>query len=310
MSSEHEAGPRTLIEDLKDLGHYEEITVPGRQPVHNFYNPRGIELERFLDKKHPVKITNFNTVIISKSFMDLRGKLPRYDEPSQVEWEGDSKLLHKISRIANTEGVYEGTPEAKALRREYLSAISEAAKELYIVPAAQNEIIVPIERCGGNIARVLKAKNGVLENKELVFIEVKRLRFRDRPDLLGAGINLSPEVANRFIGRTVRLLEGIVATGSTESAVIAAFRNMNIPILAVDCDAVVVCPVGAEMVRDFRGAAGIDGTDCGAFVGGILDENCYARYYSEDSLLGYLGSDGPKFVGKQVIGDGGDLTSI
>ncbi len=303
VTPEAEQEPKALENILRSLApHKEQINIPGRGVVDNLHNPFGMELKPYLDPEHLPAVTNFTTVIFSEAFAHLRGRLPEKDPPAEVEWGGKGKLLKIISTIAADEESYRPTPKGKLNRQLYLKAMCEASKEHFVVPVAPNEVIVPIERCGGNIARALNIKG--------VSIEIKRLRFKDHPDLLGAGINLDPITAEKFRDKRVRLLEGIVASGSTKCVFIAALKNLGIGTIGVDCDAVVVCPAGAEFCLDFGNAVGYGGSDVAAFAGGILNPNWYAIYHAQDSLRDYLGMDADKFVGKQVIGDGGDLTSI
>lgn len=166
-----------------------------------------------------------------------------------------------------------------------------------------NDIVVPVVRAGENIAKHLRLGR-------MVPIEVKRLRFDGLPDLLGAGVNLTAGVRNNLAHRRVRLLEGIVASGSTKMAVAAALKNWEVNVAGLDCDAVVMCPVGVELAAQFGMAVGINGEERAVFAGGVLDDDWYVRYSHNDPLLDSFGvADKVNLIGKQVMGDAGDLTS-
>lgn len=301
---EFEREPSPLVEKLIERASIgEAIEIPGRKPVYNLYSPEGIEIRDILDPKHAPAITKFTTLIVSQSFAKLRGVSPLDIPPgTEVHWGGKGELLRTISLVAADEESYKPTPKGKLNRQVYLNAISEAAKELLAGFPDGDAIFAPIERCGGNIARKLGISG--------ISVEAKRLRFKGYPNLLAAGVNLERNTAEKFAGRRVRILEGVIASGSTECALMAALRNLKIKVGMVDCDAVVICPAGSEFTEDFRQAFGIIGENRAVFAGGVLDEDWYVRYHPQDPLLDELGPEAESFIGCQVLGDGGDLTSI
>lgn len=277
-----------------------EIEIPGRGILYNFHHKGGIETGPFLNDGHLPRITRFDTVIVSDAFGPLREVKPG---PSPVKIvPAHSSLLYNISKIANTEGglAYEQSPEGEKLRKAYLESMAQATKEFFKRRIDGDEVIVPVVRCGANIANKLGITG--------IPIEVKRLSFTSGQ--LGAGINLPRSLAVQFTDKKLTLLEGVVASGSTAIAVMAAIRNTGIRIQEVSCDSVIVCPEGAKMTADFRMASGFKGVERANFVGGYLDQNWYVRYHPQDPLREYLGAEADRFIGAQVLGDGGDLTTI
>ena len=278
-----------------------ETKIPGRGILYNFHHKGGIETRPFLNDGHLPRMTRFDTVIVSDAFGPLREVKPG---PVPVEIVlAHPSLLYNISRIANTEGglAYEQSPEGERLRRAYLESMAAAAKEFFKRRVDGDEIIVPIVRCGANIANKLGVSG--------IPIEVKRLSFRSGE--LGAGINLPRSLAVQFTDKKLTLLEGVVASGSTAIAFMAAIKNAGIRVRGVSCDSVIVCPEGAKMTADFRMASGFKGVERANFVGGYLDQNWYVRWHTEDTLYKLFGEDTPRhLIGQQVLGDGGDLTSI
>lgn len=295
-----------LHQTLKGLADSREPLYPkSKEAVHNYFNPRGIELQPYLDNDHMPQITEFTTVIVSHAFSSLRGIAPA-SIPIEPEEKGDSQQLFEISSVAAHAESYKKSKQGIENRIKYLIAMGEAGRELYRRrPVRGGEIVVPIERCGGNIARYLRLPN-------TISIEVKRLRFKGFPNLLGAGINLDPGVAERFKEKRLRLLEGVVASGSTIGVIGAALRNSGIAVSGIDCDAVIVCPAGAQFAGELRDLLYLKGKDRSIFTGGVLDKDWYVRYHPEDPLLGYFQTKAIRdyFIGKQVLGDGGDLTSL
>ena len=308
MARETEPSPAPLIEILHSLAQMHEIIeMPGDQPpVHNFFNPTGMELRACLDPEHMPGMTKFTSVIVSEAFEDLRGVDPKTVGQYETSWgldtKGEPQPLETISKVAAQKVSYEkDSEEGKANRRDYLRAMCEAANELFRGdPLIEGQLLVPIERCGGNIARAM-GLSGVL-------MEVKRLRLDGYPDLLGAGTDLDLETAKKFEGKVVRIFEGVVATGSTQAVIIAAIRNWGIKPFSVGCDAVVMCPVGAKFASEFREALLVGGSDCSVYSGGTLDGNWYLVWHPNDTLRDQV-SDPDMFVGGPTLGDGGDLTS-
>jgi len=309
MAREIEPSPAPLIEILHSLAQkHEIIEMPGDQPpVHNFFNPTGMELRAYLDPEHMPGMTKFISVIVSEAFADLRGVDPetvgQYETSWGLDTKGEPQPLETISKVATQKVSYEkNSEEGKANRRDYLRAMCEAAKELFRgEPLVEDlHVLVPIERCGANIARAMDLPGAC--------IEVKRLRFDGYPDLLGAGTDLDLETAEKFEGKVVRIFEGVVATGSTEAVIIAAILNWDIEPVSVDCDAVIMCPVGAKFASEFREAIFRGSYDRSVYSGGTLDGDWYLVWHPNDTLGDQL-SDPDLFVGKPILGDGGDLTS-
>ena len=277
----------------------ETVEIPGRGLIYSFHNPDGIEAGDLLDKDHMPRVTNFTDLIFSTVFNDLRGEDPNIPSPA-VEVGGDPNWLSDISSIASIEESYKVESQAGRInRRMYLNRGKEGARKLLeMKPLGDDEVLVPVVRCGANIFP---------EGHEL---EAKRLRFDGLPELLGAGINLSPEDAMAFEGKSIRIGEGVIASGSTEIILILALKGWEAIVKEVSCDAVIVCPSGAVLVDEVRKVLGIGGIDRGVFVGGVLDDDWYVRYHVKDPLLKIIKDPrAESFVGKQVLGDGGDLTS-
>jgi hypothetical protein len=292
-----------LVDKLKDQGaSVEIIKIRDGKPVYSLFSPGGIEMVDLLDREHLPSITKFSTVIFSEEFADLRFK-PAEDVGTAIEVGGSSNLLKLISETAADTSNYEVEGDAhKVNRRNYRKAAAYSLRNIHLNdPIGESDVVVGVKRCGDNLCEEL----GI----DRVSLDAKRLRFKDFPHLLGAGVNLSYEMARLFEGKRMRLQEGVVAAGTTESVFIAALRNWGIVPLAVDCDATIVCPAGASFVTRFKEAVEISGLDKGAFVGGQLDSNWYVRYGIDDRLLYHLQEDRAKFIGKQILGDGGDLTS-
>lgn len=267
--------PQTVLEIEKQKPNIDFIDVPGREVVVSIFRPEGIEMRPVLDPEHMPRVTRFNTVIVSWTFASLRGELPEMNSAYEVG--GNPKYLRTISTTARDGRGYDITNGVRE-RKEYLEAMVVSAGGIYQVkPLRENDVVVPVLRCGGNIAGGLGI-NGVP-------IEVKRLRFNGMPDLLGAGVNINSGTAECLSGKRVRLLEGVVASGSTVSVVAMALRNLGVSVEAIDCDAVIVTPVGANFSKDFRQALGIKGEERGAFVGGILNPNWYVVYSPQSREL-------------------------
>ena len=294
--------PGQVIESLSHRAQrVREIEISGRGILYNFHHKGGIETRPFLNDGHLPRITRFDTVIVSNAFGPLREVKPG---PAPVEIvPTHSSLLYNISIIANADHsqAYEQSPEGEKLRKAYLESMAAAAREFFKRRVDRDEVIVPVVRCGANIANKLGITG--------IPIEVKRLSFTSGQ--LGAGINLPRSLAVQFTDKRLTLLEGVVASGSTTIAFMAAIRNAGIRVHEVSCDSVIVCPEGAKMTADFRAASGFKGVERANFVGGYLDPNWYVRWHAEDILYKLFGEEPPRHLtGQQVLGDGGDLTTI
>jgi hypothetical protein len=310
MTTEGECrdGPVTIGELRRLFPKEEVIKVSGRGKVYNLYHPEGVDLKDYLDPEHYPTATRFTTVIVSDAFSPLRGAVPIWSQIPPPERQEGAGILEHISDIArqrpdrrHPDPVY-----AAHLRERYLNSMALAMREVIRAnPITKDDVIVPIERCGGNIARALFRP--ILT--PLVSMSAGRLRFRDNQALLGAGTNLENWIAESFANKRIRLIEGVVASGSTEVAVMAHLRNLNINYRAIDCDAVVVCPAGQAFVSDFRKSLRVLGEERSAYIAGVLDSNWYLRYHVEDPLLQRF-RDSAGFIGEQVLGDGGDYTTL
>lgn len=279
----------------------ERIDIPGKGHVLNLYHPDGIELNDFLDSAHMPRITNFKTVVLYPALANIRDQLPRKTDLPGVEVQGgDRAWLQTISDVARRGTGYD-IDSGQTDRKTYYTAMVAAMRLLYEQEPLRNEVVLGVERCGGNLARALSIGN--------LFVDAKRLRFKDDLNLLGAGINLPQNASEIVDGRRVRLVEGVLASGSTVGGFFFAFRNEGISVLGVDCDAVIACPAGLIFTAELRRAIGDLGHDRRVYTGGILDKDWYVRYHQNDPLLPLLGSHASEFVGEQVLGDGGDLTS-
>ena len=131
------------------------------------------------------------------------------------------------------------------------------------------------------------------------------------PDgVLGAGLIRLDDYGQVFDGKDVVLVEGVVASGATEAVFLAGLKNRGVKPLRVDCGAVVVCPTGGRFIDSVRKTLGVPGIDRSTFVGGTLNVHWYVVYHQFDPLLKHFEyKDRPLFVGSQVLGDGGDLSS-
>ncbi len=294
---------RYLLEVINGTGvKTTEIEVPGYGVIKNMFHPQGIELAPYLAPEHMPSVTQFQTVVFSQAFAELRGDLGTFESPAIQIPGGSGRDLLAISQIARDKRGY--NPDlGRQDRANYLAAMAGSASLIYAkAPVLPGDVIVPVVRCGGNIATELGLAG-------CVRIEAKRLRFKGNPDILGAGITISPKVAERLKGRHIRLLEGVIASGSTVCVVAASLANLGVQVAALDCDAVVVAPAGASFSAAARKSLGVRGVDRGVFIGGGLNSNWYVVYQKNDPLLALLDKDAPSFVGEQVLGDGGDLTS-
>lgn len=292
---------------------YEVIKMKGREPLYNFYNSSGMDVRQFLDPDHMPGITKFTTLVVSEEFAQLRGEEASLDKNNVREAYSDPVFVATMSQIAADQDNYGDSEEARLMRGVYRQAAASALNCVHIAyPIEENDILVGVKRCGSNILDELKVQ-GKLEGVDRVDIDAKRLRFSGLPDILGAGVSLTDLQIAAFSGRDVRIEEGVVAAGTTEAAIMAEMRNKGVSVASFSCDAAVVCPAGAELAHDLRETLGIKGEDRTSNKGGYLDENWYVRHGSKDGLFARLtrrfGLAARAYVGKQILGDGGDLTS-
>lgn len=289
-------------------------SIPGDGKVYGYHHLQGIEVGDLIDPEHPVTPTRFETIVLFPGAASMRFREAPVRLATQ-EYPGDDLWLRRISEIANDPRSYD-LKAGIADRREYLRYCVAAMRHLYhSLPEAllQDAVIVPVERAGGNIARALKlvdeANTLGLEMNSEIAIEGKRLRFKNLPNLLGAGINLPPGI-EQVKGKPVRLLEAVLASGSTVTAARFAltFRGLDVP--AVYCDSVVACPIGASYLAAFREIWGDYGTDNAVGFGGWMNPDWYLEFYGRDPLLRiFPEAIRAEMIGKQVVGDSGDLTS-
>lgn len=286
-----------------------EIKIPNRGTLYNFFNPHGIEIRDLLDREHVPSKTFFTTITVSSAFASLRGI--NYFERNPVnEIEGESKWLQTISAIALDKDNYGDSSKARENREKFKNAAVSSVREILQSDLIDPDTDLPVGviRCGNNIAEAL----GFRDHGNMVSIEAKRLRFSGAPNFLGAGVFLTQDEAKEFSNKRVRLIEGVVASGSTKIGIVNAIRDWGVTPYAVDCNAAVLCPAGASFTADFMKAIHLKGKDFGAFVGGELDSNWYVRYSKNGDRL--LRNHFPVemrslFEGQQIVGDGGDLTS-
>ena len=294
---------------------YEVIEVPGRKPLHNFYNPEGIELRPILDPEHMPGITKLETVIVSEEPADLRGEFSDHVEHRGVRQVGENVGdMITMSNIAADPTNYEiDNEEARVTRGVYLESAANLLGGVYeVFPPQPNDVLVGVRRCGSNILDKLEERGMEIPHREDV--DAKRLRFNGLPHALGAGTNIDKEVADRLWGKNVRLGEGVVAAATTEDCIAVGLKNMGTSIAGISCDAVVETPVGAAYAEDVKKALGVNVPDRAAVVGGVLNPNWYVEYGMDDPLVEeiaeVIGAELARtYVGKQVVGDGGDLTS-
>jgi hypothetical protein len=305
--AERRTGPVRLEEIIDLFPKQEAIEVSDRGTVYNLYAPRGVELRDYLDDYHLPAITKFSTLVVSEAFSPLRRAVTDWDQV-RLRKQADARVLERISDIARQQpdGRHPDALLATGLRNEYLTLMVGTMRRMISKnPIGIHDVVVPIERCGGNIARALPE----LHSGPSVSLDAKRLRFRGNEGLLGVGINLEIWMAWWLEDKRVRLIEGVVASGSTEVAVMAALSNLNVNYRGLDCDAIVVCPQGRAFVADFRRAIGVVGEERGAYTAGVLDRNWYLRYHAEDPIKEEF-TDAASFIGAQVLGDAGDYTTV
>ncbi len=301
----------------------EVINIEGRKSVYNFYNPDGIEIGDLVDPEHSLSVNKFTTIVVSQAFDTMRGEeaVPDGEIDGVKEAPVSATYLSTISDVASDKRNYGNTPGARENRKIYRRWAATALHKVHAFnPFGNGDIRVGVKRCGSNLldeiersweSRDRRIKGGC----ERVDIQAKRIRFKGLNSVLGAGVNIDDEVAEKFKWKHVRLQEGVVAAGTTEAVVMAeVVRNRGIKVKGISCDAVVVCPTGGEFVSEFRKALQIGGQDTAAYVGGYLDENWYVRYGKVkerliEKLRMVMGDLAENYRGLQIVGDGGDLST-
>jgi hypothetical protein len=308
MSKDFEPTALSLIDTLHSRSKKtEKIDILRRGEFFSFHGPDGIETKDLLDPDHMPRITKFTDILVSSAFAQLRGEEACCLEEMPVrETGGDGELLHRMSHIARQKKIAYNLEAGRDLRRQYKEAMVQAAKRLYKAqPVSDNDIIIPVKRCGSNIAEDLLSP----DCPQILPSEAKRLRFYGLPNILGAGVVFTEEYLSFLENRGIRLLEGIVASSTTECVYASGFRGWGVNVASLQCDAVITCPSGARLADDFRRGLGIAGQGVTTYYGGRLNNIWYVVYgdFDKDPLFRY--HQDKSLVNREVGGDGGDLTS-
>lgn len=302
MFKEGEPTPLSLVETLASrFKKSEKISVLKRGDFFSFHDPKGVEIKDLLDPNHMPQITRYTNILVSEAFSLICGESPKGDSPVR-EIGGEGGSLHTISHIARQPAAYD-IERGWLLRCQYKQAMVDAAFRIYRTEGVGNrDAIIPVKRCGSNIANGLYLYGPSRQDSE-----AKRLRWKGLPDMLGAGVVFNLDYLGRLAGKQARLLEGVRAAATTECVYIKAILDWGVPIANLQCDAVISCPAGARLADDFRRRLGFGQEGVTVYKGGKLNNDWYVVYDNDDPLLRY--HEDRSLVGCQVLGDGGDLTS-